>query len=415
MVKLLQNVTVVDPQSKHNGSQVDIRIIDGRIKTIAAAGSISPAEGEECIQGEGLHVSPGWVDMGCHLSDPGFEHKESLEALAQAAAFGGFTDVLCYPNTQPASDDSSAIKALVSRAHGLDAQLHFMGAITEGANSQNLAELFDMQKAGALAFSDGRHSIQSSSLLLRSMQYSQAFDGLMIMYPVDEDLAKGAQMNESETSVYLGMKGAPELAETAAVSNLLHIQAYGGGNIHLQPLTSAAAINAAAEHHVTTAVSIAHVAWDDSVVMDFDTHFKINPPLRDKKQKAALLQTIADGKVDAFCSYHQAQGLEEKLVEWPYAEPGMLALQTFFPLAMEHLVRPGIISLERLISMLTYGPRDILGLALQSIEEGHEASVTLFQPEADWEFDRKAIFSRAVNSPLLGKTLRGKAWGLTRD
>jgi dihydroorotase len=400
MNKTLRNVKVIDPQSEYHKAWVTISIEQGHIANIEAS-----EEGRYC-------VSPGWVDTGVHLCDPGLEHKESLEALAKAAALGGFTDVLCYPNTLPATDDSRAIAALMARAKGLEAQLHFMGALTAQANGNDLAEVYDMQQAGALAFSDGRREAYPSSLIQRALHYMQAFDGLLIAYPNDSDLSHGAQMNESEESVYLGMKGAPEIAETAALASMLHIHEYTGGRLHLQPLSSARSLHMAhGREGVSTAVSIAHLVWDDSVMRSFDTHYKIDPPLRSKTQREALIEAIKEGKVDALCSYHQAQGLEEKLVEWPFAEPGMLSLQTLFPLAMEHLVRPGHISLDQLITMLSSGPRRILGLEPVVVEESHEARLTLFDPDASWTFGKEAIFSRAVNSPLLGEQMRGRAYG----
>lgn len=404
MAKLLENLKVIDPLSDYHEQVVTITIKDGLIEKIAAV--------QDQTNHNGHYVSPGWVDMGAHLSDPGFEHKESIEALANAAAFGGFTAVLCYPNTEPVTDDSRSIKALASRAKGLPAELLFMGALSPGADENDLAELYDMQQAGALAFSDGRNHTQSSSLTLRALQYMKAFDGLLLLYPEDQDLAHGGQMNEGTESVYLGMKGIPEVAESAAVTKLLHLHGYAGGRLHLQPITSPVAldvINGYASGEVSCAVSIAHLAWDDSEIRSFDTHYKINPPLRSKSQRDALLQAVIDDKVDALCSYHQAQGLEEKLVEWPFADPGMLSLQTLFPLALEHLVRPGHIDLGKLISLLSIGPRRILHLPELIIQEGAQAKLTVFDPEATWTFDKKAIFSRAVNSPLLGTSLTGKA------
>ncbi|MEZ4686962.1 MAG: dihydroorotase [Bacteroidia bacterium] len=393
-----RNVKVVDPQSEYHNDWVTITIEEGFIADIEPAD-----EGHRC-------VSPGWVDTGAHLCDPGHEHKESLSALARAAAFGGFTDVLCYPNTLPATDDSSAVSALVSRSKGLPVNLHFMGALTPGASENDLAELYDMHQAGALAFSDGRRESLNSSLVKRALHYMQAFGGLLLMYPNDRYLGYGAQMNESEESVYLGMKGSPEMAETAALASILHIHEYTGGRLHLQPLTSARSLHMAqGREGISTAVSIAHLAWDDSAVRSFDTNYKINPPLRSKSQREALIQALADGKVDALCSYHQAQSVEEKLVEWPFAEPGMLALQTLFPLAMKHLVHPGHINLDQLISMLTSGPRRLLGLEPLIIDHDVEARITVFDPEEAWTFSKETMFSRAVNSPLIGERLKGKA------
>lgn len=410
---LLKNVIITDPEGPHHGMKADILIREGIIERVGEAGSIQ-AEGEAFEQ-NGAHVSPGWVDTGAYLNDPGHEYKENLKALAQAACRGGFTDVACYPNTLPVADNAQLIHSIRSRAAGLPARLHPMGAITRKAEGLELAELFDMQQAGAIAFSDGVHPLQSPGIYQRALLYCQPFNGLCISYPVEESLASG-QMNESPQATLLGMKGIPEMAEHAMTARLLPLLAYTGGRLHLQAMTSPAALAAAVAAKasmpgLSIGVSALHLALHDSLLADFDSNYKIFPPLRDAEQVAALRHAVASGLVDSFCSLHSAQGPEEKNVEFELAEAGMLALQTHFSLLVKSLIRSGSCSLDLVVRMLTDNARRILGLPPRKVAQGMPADLSLFDPDAEWRFEKRQLYSRANNSPLLGQSLPGKVLG----
>lgn len=409
---LIRRATIIDTSSDYNGQLCDLLVENGIISKIEKAGSLAE-EADEVIEADGLHVSPGWVDSGVILSDPGHEHKENLTALAKAAAFGGFSRVICYPNTEPVVDNAQMIHALRQRSSHLPVNLHFMGSISQQAAGKELAEAYDMKEAGAVAFSDGLHPLQSSGLMLRALRYYQAFDGLVVTYPTEASLTGGGQMNEGVQSTQLGLKGIPEVAESGKIASLMDLFGYTGGRLHVQPVTSPLGIQHIQKHKkaadkLSMGASIAHLCFDDSELADFDENFKLFPPLRSAQQLQALQQALQEGAFQLLYSGHYAQSLEEKQLEFARAEQGMLMLQTAFSVAFEKLVKPGIISLEKLIDLLSHGPRAVFGLPANSISTGQKAELTLFQPEGSWTFSSEHLFSPAQNSPFLQKEMQGK-------
>lgn len=413
---LLRNFRIIDPQSEYNNQSVDLLITAGTITEIAEGGTLESGRADQTVEIAGACVSPGWLDMQVHLCDPGYEFKESLQALATAARIGGFTGVVCYPNTLPVVDNSQMVYSLLNRAAHLPVDMYFTGTISEGGNGKELAEVYDMSQAGAIAFTDGTHPIQSSGLLLRALQYMRPFDALILRYPQDNSVAANGQMNEGEQSTLLGMKGIPEMAESIALARDLQLIAYAPGRVHFQPLTGTESLRLVAEakmQHTTisAATTAAHLAFDDTVIDTFDPHFKLNPPLRNKEQVLALRQAVKEGVIDVICSGHQPQSIEEKNLEFELADPGMLGLQTAFSLAYMHLVETHIIALDRLIELISIEPRRILALPPVSVSTGAEANLTLFLPEGKWTLESQHLPSRAKNTPLAGKSLNGQVLG----
>lgn len=413
---LFHNVTVTDPQSPHNGHEVDMRVAEGMITDIAAAGTLSPKASEQVVEGEQVYVSPGWIDLQVQPAIPGFEYKESLDALASAALKGGVTAFLYYPNTHPVIDSAQQVKALKVQTQDLPVEALLTGTITQGAAGKELAELYDMQQAGAVAFTDGSHALQSSGMLMRALQYTQAFDGLLITYPGDEELAAGGQMNESKTSAFLGMKGIPELAEVTKSTQFQQIHTYAGGRLHLQPITSPDALALLSQaktedSSLTIGTTAAHLALDDSLLESFDSNYKVFPPLRDKEQVEALKKAVKAGFIDTISSGHHAQTVEEKQMEFSFADQGMIGLQTLFSVAYEALVDSQVISLDHLVACLATQPRRILGLPPMHIAVGQPVSLSLFQPQKDWIFNSSHLFSRSHNSPFLDKSLKARVFG----
>lgn len=409
---LIQKATIVDSTSDFHGQQCDLLVSDGIISKIEKAGSIAEIVDEK-ISAVGLHVSPGWIDSGVVLADPGFEHKESLSALAKAAACGGFSRIICYPNTHPVIDHAQMVHALRQRSKHLPVQFHFMGALSQQTAGKELAEAYDMKQAGAIAFSDGLHPLQSSGLMLRALRYYQAFDGLVVSYPSEASLTEGGQMNESAQATQLGLKGIPEIAESGKTASLLELLSYTGGKLHLQPITSPMALQhvqnfEAKGAQLSIGGSIVHLCLDDRVLADFDENYKLFPPLRDAEQLKSLQSGLQQGAFNLLYSGHHAQSLEEKQLEFVRAEEGMIMLQTAFSVAYTHLVKSGLISLEMLVHLLSHGPRGVFGLKPYTISVGRKAELTLFQPEANWTFSTDHLFSPARNSPFLNQELQGK-------
>lgn len=413
---LLQDVHLIDPNSKFHDQVVSILIEEGNISQISQARIEADAQ-TEVISAEGLHVSPGWVDSHVQLSDPGFEYKESLEALSKAALKGGFTTLLAYPNTSPVIDNAHMVDSLKQRTQTLEVNVQLAGSITHGAAGKELAEMYDMHKHGALAFTDGSHPLQHAGLVQRALLYTQSFDGLLIQYPTDQNLTKGGQMHEGEVSSKLGMKGIPAIAESMGAVRDLHLQQYVGGRIHFHPITTSEALssiqNAKVEQGaVSMGTNICYLVHQDEELWEYDTHFKLSPPLRTQQEIDALLEAIKEGKIKVLASGHHAQGIEEKKLQFEQAEAGTLGLQTAFSIAYQALVEAGHISLTRLVELICHEPRKLLSLPAATIEEGGSAELSLFRPASEWVLAPKAIPSRAKNSPYLGKKLRGKVHGI---
>ena len=311
---LLKHVTVIDPASSYHLSKVNIHISGDRIEAIGPAIS---ASAEQDIDLEGAYISPGWVDMMVNLSDPGYEWKESITDLARAAHSGGFTQVVCTPNTQPVVDNSQMVHSLQLRSKGLWAELWFTGTATQGAKGEELAEVFDMHKAGAVGFGDGIHPVQKAGIVLRALQYMQSFDGLYISNPEDLSLSNGGQMNEGYQSTLLGLKGIPEIAESLAVNRDLDILNYTSGRMHIQPVTTAGnieKIRAARQSFpdLTLGTALYYLFLTDEVLDTFDPNYKLMPPLRNQQQAEALKECLSKGYIHTLGSGHFPQGLEEK-------------------------------------------------------------------------------------------------------
>ena len=414
---LFRNVYVVDPQSPHHLTSQDIIVENGQISEI---GDIkSPVdEGVQVFSlEEGTHVSPGWLDMEVHLQDPGYEWKESMEQLVQSALQGGFTSLHCLTDIHPSPDNSQVINALQRKAEALPVELLFSGNITLHREGKELAEMYDMHLAGAVSFSDGTHTHLDSGILHRALLYSQAFEGLLIRYPYDKDLLGDGQANEGAEAVSIGLKGSPILSEVLGIIRDIELASYSQSPLHFQPLTSfegLSAINRAKESGLTlsSAIGIPYLCLDDSTLSSFDSVYKVFPPLRSKEQVQKLKEALQSGWVDALCTCHSAQGIEEKNKEFGLASHGMLGLQTAFPLIQEYLIGPGLLNYSHMVELLSINPRRILGRDAVSIVEGSLASLTFFHPQKKWKLDPSQIPSKAKNSAFLGKPLTGKVVGV---
>jgi dihydroorotase len=414
---LLKDVKIVDPQSEWNGQRVQVLIEEGIIQRIRESRQETADDSLQVIEAEDLHASPGWIDMHVQLADPGFEWKESLEEMATAAVRGGFTSVLGYPNTQPVLDNSHLIKSLQMRAAPLPIDLLLAGSMTVGAQGKEMSEMYDMQVAGAVAFTDGNHPLQHGGLLMRALLYTQSFNGLLIQYPTDNHLVGEGQMHEGIVSANLGMKGIPAIAEGLGTVRDLGIQSYAGGRMHFHPVTEPQSLQAIAQasqndERISLGTNIAYLVARDENLLDYDTNYKVMPPFRSEAEIEALQKAIADGSIQVLASGHSAQSTEEKKLQFEQAEPGILGLQTAFALAHEYLVDTDLISLERLVELISINPRRLLGLEAVSITQGQKANLSLFCPQEPWQLQVGDIPSRSKNSPFLGKELKGKVKGI---
>ena len=349
--------------------------------------------------------------MGVHTGDPGFEHREDLFSCTQAATAGGFTAIACFPNTHPAVHSKSEVLYIKNKTAGGAVRFHPIGAISQGCEGKDLAELYDMHAAGAVAFSDGVHSVQDAGLLLRALEYARAFNGLVMNTPHHKTIAAGGQMNEGLVSTQLGLKGISALSETLMVQRDLSLLEYAQSRLHLHLISAAQSVQMIrvakqAGLPVTASVAIANLCFTDEKLSGFESNWKIKPPLRTGADREALIKGVQDGTIDFICSNHTPWDEEAKNLEFPYAEFGMIGLETLFSLCRTYL--GDHLPLPLLIEKIAVAPRRILGLPIPAILPGEPAEITIFNPNESWTFTGKEIVSKSKNTPLTGEVLKGR-------
>ncbi len=412
MKVLIKQATIVCPASPFNGTVKDILIDNGLIKTIA---DNIDAAGAEVITQPNLHVSIGWMDSFSHFCDPGYEYRETLETGAKAAAAGGFTDVMALPNTNPALHNKPQVEYIVQRSRALPVTIHPIGAVTKNTDGNELAEMYDMRQAGALAFSDGTNAIQNSGLMIKALQYVKTFNGTIVQVPDDKSIAPNGLMNEGIVSTQLGLPGKPSMAEELVVARDIKLARYADSRLHFTGISTAKSleyIKRAKESgiNITCSVTPYHLFFTDEDLRTYDTNLKVNPPLRDQQHRTALIKGLLDGSIDCVASHHIPQNYDNKVCEFEYAKNGMIGLESLFGVLGTLLGSEW--TLHALIEKLTVSPRNIFGLAVPEIKEGAVACLTLFDPTADYIFEESMIASKSRNSAFVGKKLTGKVVGI---
>ncbi len=408
---LIKQARIIDPSSPHNGQISDIFIENGLISQI---GKEISSEADQVISLEGLCVSPGWVDVFASFADPGYEYKETLETGANAAAAGGYTDVLIIPNTNPVLHNKAAVEYVVHKGQHLPVTIHPIGAITRNTEGKELAEMYDMKWSGAVAFSDGVNCVQSAGLLVKALQYVKAFDGIIIQVPDDKSVNPPGLINEGVVSTQLGLPGKPAMAEELVVERDINLAEYTSSKIHLTGIStkkSADYIQKGKENNIAVTCSVTpyHLFFTDEDMTSYNTHLKVNPPLRTAEDRAALREAVLNGTVDCLASHHLPHEIDSKVIEFEYAKFGMTGLQTAY--AVLNSAVAGI-STERCVELLAVNPRSIFSLEPASITEGQKAKITLFQPATTWTFTPDMIRSKSANTPFIGQTFTGKVTGI---
>jgi dihydroorotase len=408
---LLKAVQIYHPSSEFHLQRQNILIDAGTITYIGA----EDQDADQILNLDGLCVSTGWVDMYATVGEPGLEYKEDIESLADAAAAGGFTDVLCLPNVEPVVQSKGAVSYLRSRSAGLPVNLLPAGAVTVDTQGKDLTEMIDLQRAGAVAFTDGNKPVQGADVMVKALQYLQLFDGVLMNRPEHARLTEYGQMHEGQTSTRLGLKGIPSLAEEVMVTRDLQLLAYTGGRLHFSLISSAGSLEAirkakAEGLQVTCDVASYQMAYTDDTMAAFDTNYKVSPPFRTAEDVAAIKQGLQDGTIDVVVSAHEPHDTESKKLEFDLAEFGIINLETAFAVAYTALA--GALPLETLIEKFTIAPRNILRLPIPGIAVGEQACLTLFHPELRWIPTPESTKSRSRNSPFLGQELTGKVVGI---
>ncbi len=409
---LIKQARLLSSSHPLHNKVIDILVEGGKITEIKK--SISVKGNIHVVEQNGLCVSAGWIDMQATSCDPGFEHKENLDTLVKCAAAGGFTAVCIHNYNQPALHSKSQIEYIINKTRNKVVDVLPFGTITVNGMGKDLAEMYDMKLSGAKAFSDHKHTLSDAGTLLRALQYAGNIDSLIIAHCHDDSLAGGGQMNEGETSVTLGLKGIPALAEELMVQRNLAVLEYVGGKLHIPSISTKGSVELikkakVAGLKVSCGVAAINLFLDDSLLKEFDSNYKVNPPLRSKKDVLALRHGVESGVIDVIVSDHVPQDIESKELEFDLADFGIINLQTAFNCALEGVKEKHI---EEIIMAITEKPRALLGLEPIKIAEGEEANLTLFSVDASTTLTEKSNQSKSRNSPFLNKTLKGKVVGV---
>jgi len=411
---LIRQARVISPGSSHHGKIMDLLVEGGDIVAIRKS---LPARGNpKIIEGKGLHVSAGWVDMQAVGCDPGFEHKEDLDTLVRCAASGGFTAVCVHSYTQPPLHNKSQIEYVLNKTQNKLVDIFPFGTITMDAKGRDMAEMYDMKQSGAMGFSDYKNAISDAGVVLRALQYSANIGSFIVTHCNDLAISHGGQMNEGEVSASLGLRGMPALAEELMVQRNISILEYAGGRLHIPTISTRGSVELvkkarSAGLNVTCGVAAANLFLDDTAMKDFDTGYKVDPPLRSRRDVQALRNGVENGTIDVIVSDHLPQDTESKELEFDLADFGMINLQTAFSCALEGLKDDGI---EGIVRSFTDNPRRILGLDPVTPEEGATANLTIFSTAQATVLTEKNNISKSRNSPFLNTELRGKVLGVIK-
>ncbi|HYC86177.1 MAG TPA: dihydroorotase [Chryseosolibacter sp.] len=403
---LIQSAQILDPNSPFHKKEKNVLISGGRIAEIGDKNFSA----DKVINAEGMKLSVGWFDLGTFVGDPGLEHKEDLQSVTRAAVAGGFSEIAVLPNTTPAVQTKNEITYLMRGNENRIVQIHPLASVTRNNKGEELTEMIDLHEAGAVGFTDGLKPLWHTDIFLKSLQYLQKFNGVLIDHPEDIWLNLFGQMHEGVNSTQLGLKGMPRIAEEIAVGKNLELLQYAGGRLHLSRISTAKSADlikaAKKKFKVTCDITSYQALLDDSLLGDFDTNLKVNPPLRERTDNDALIRALKDGTIDVICSGHLPHDDESKNVEFDHADFGIINLQTF---ASNLVALSKNVDWEVLIDKVTTGPRQVLQMEVPRIEEDQKANLTLFDPDHVWTFNEKTNVSRSRNSPWFGKELKGKA------
>lgn len=408
MNALLKSATIVDSKSDFHNQQVDILIENGIISKISKR--ISNPKNYREIKLDNLHVSQGWFDSSVSFGEPGFEERETIVNGLDVAAKSGFTSVALNANTNPVIDSNADIAFVLAKANKHAVDLKPIGALTKNSDSVDLAELFDMQNAGAIAFYDYQKPISNPNLLKIALQYASNFDGLVVSFPQESKISGLGVMNEHVNSTKLGLKGNPSLAEELQIARDLFLLKYTEGKLHIPTISSAKSVALIREAKakkldVTCSVAIHNLCFTDDKLQDFDTNFKVHPPLRTLKDIDALIEGLKDGTIDMVTSDHNPIDIENKKVEFDYAAYGTIGLESAFG-ALQN-----IFSTKKTIALLTKG-KSRFNVEETRLEEGQKANLTLFNPDTKYKFTSQEINSSSKNSCFIGSELKGEAYGI---
>jgi len=408
---LLEGARVVDPRSGLD-QVVNLYVRDGVL-------TVDPREmpaSADHLDLRGHVITPGWFDLHVHFREPGHEVAETVESGCQAAMNGGFTGVACMPNTEPPLDDAGRVQWVLDKASASPVELHVIAAATRNRAGQELVEMSELYDVGVRAFSDDGAPIRSTAVLRHAMEYAHMLGARVFQHAEDTTLSAEGVMNEGEWSTRLGLPGVPSVSESIDVMRCILMTQYTGAAIHICHVStndSVEWIRWAKQHGlpVTAEVCTHHLLLTDEACKDFDTDFKMSPPLRSEQDRAACANALIDGTIDVLCTDHAPHSWEAKMQEFDVAPFGVVGLETALGLAFTHLIPNGL-SLPALLERVVYAPRRVLSQPPPRIATGEPANLTLIDPQTTWSVDPSKFRSRSHNSPFKGWELRGRTRGI---
>ncbi len=413
---LIQGGRVIDP-STHTDKVLDVLVVDGKIAKLSEG--IEPEGHMEVLDAKGKIVMPGFIDMHVHLREPGFEYKEDIETGTKAAAMGGFTAVACMPNTEPACDNDSVVTRILERARKTACvRVYPIGAVTKNRAGKELAELGEMRAAGAVAFSDDGSPVATAETLRCALEYLKSFDAVLIDHPEDMSLSDRGQINYGLVSTVSGLRGIPRESEEIAVARDLLIARLTRGRLHLAHLSTEGSISLvrrarARGINVTCEVTPHHLILTDEIVLEagYDTNTKVNPPLRSQDDVDALREALSDGTIDVIATDHAPHHIDDKWVEYDYADFGISGLETAVGLIIDKLVLPGVIDWMKMAELMSLNPARILGVPGGTLKVDAAADITVIDSDCEHSIVPRNFESKGRNSPFMGWRLTGAPYG----
>jgi dihydroorotase len=406
----IKNARVIDPASKRDAVG-DLFALEGKMVATLSGPDRKKAK---VIDGKGLVAAPGLVDIHVHFREPGQTHKETIATGSRAAAAGGFTTVVCMPNTSPPADNAGTIQYILDAVRR-DSLVKVLptGCITIGMKGETLAPIGSLKRAGVVAITDDGDCVQSNEVMRRAIEYAKMFDLPVMDHCQDQSMTEGAVMNEGDMSIRLGLRGWPNAAEDLIVSRNVILSTYSGAHIHMQHISSALSVEILRQAkakgvRVTAEATPHHIALTDGSLSTYDTNFKMNPPLRTEADRKAIIAGLKDGTLDCIATDHAPHKDFEKDREFDYAPNGILGLETALPIVLGVLVRENRFSLSAVVDLMTRRPARLLNLPAGTLAPGAAADICLFDPKEAWAYDAKSGCSKSSNSPWSGQKLQGR-------
>ncbi|MBN2600799.1 MAG: dihydroorotase [Candidatus Marinimicrobia bacterium] len=411
---LFKNAQIVDP-FKDQIITADLLIEKGKIKKIEK--DIPEKEAKESVNLKGFHIIPGFIDLHVHFREPGYENSETIETGCRSALAGGFTQVCCMPNTNPAIDNRETVRFIYEKAESELVNVFPIATITKNRRGEELTEMVELAEAGAVAFSDDGSPVSDNQLFRNALEYSKITGKPIINHAEDPVLKAGGIMNEGTVSTRLGIPGNPAIAEEIMIARDLIVTEFVNGRIHIPHVSTAGSVELIRQAKakgiaVTAEATPHHFSLTDEYMSSFNANGKVAPPLRTEKDRLAIIEGLKDGTIDAIATDHAPHVIDTKETSLDLASFGMIGLETAFSLAMTHLVHTEKLTLMELVKLLTIKPAALMNLPLPEFKTGADANITIVNTNEWWVFGRQNIHSKSFNTPFIGNEFTGRVKGV---